>query len=122
MWRWQAVQVLQYPLIEYLSAYKNLPLFLGVETVVPGHEHTSMSIITGQIPAALDTTPLPSGPNATPLPGGPPYTALGNANPLAQWEYCFDRADGDLSRGAAHNWDCAVPGSPNAADPNGNAT
>ena len=31
------------------------PLFIGVETVVPGHEHTSMSVITGQIPLALDT-------------------------------------------------------------------
>ena len=36
--------------IEYLNAYKNLPLFLGVETVVPGHEHTSMSVITGPDP------------------------------------------------------------------------
>src|ERR1700733_5136149 len=43
MWRWQSVQEFQYPLIEYLNAYKNLPLFLGIETVNPGHEHTSMS-------------------------------------------------------------------------------
>ncbi len=35
MWRWQSVQEFQYPLIEYLNAYKNLPLFLGIETVVP---------------------------------------------------------------------------------------
>jgi hypothetical protein len=114
MWRWQSVQEYQYPVIEYLSALKNLPLFLGLETIAPGHEHVSMSIITGQIPTALDTNPLPA---------GPPYTPLGNANALAQWEYCFDRADADTSRGeAANGWDCSVPGSSNAADPSWNAT
>ena len=113
MWRWQSVQEFQYPLIEYLNAFKNLPLFLGLETVAPGHEHTSMSIVTGQIPAALDTRQLPA---------GPPYTALGNGNALAQWEYCFDRGDTDTSRGAGNNWDCSVPGSLNAADPSWNAT
>ena len=102
MWRWQSIQEFQYPLIEYFNALKNLPLFIGIETVVPGHEHTSMSVITGQIPAALDTAALPTGPNGTPLPAGSPYTALGNANALAQWEYCFDRADTDTSRGAAN--------------------
>jgi hypothetical protein len=111
MWRWQSIQEFQYPLIEYLNAFKNLPLFLGVETVVPGHEHTSMSVLTGQIPAALDTASLPTTPG---------YTALGNANPLAQWEYCFDRADSDTSRGVANAWDCSVPGSANAADPSWN--
>jgi hypothetical protein len=113
MWRWQSVQEFQYPVVEYLSALKNVPLFIGVETVVPGHEHTSMAVITGQVPTALDTAALPS---------TPPYVALGNANALAQWEYCFDRNDGDTSRGAANNWDCSVPGSPNAADPSWNAT
>jgi hypothetical protein len=113
MWRWQSVQEFQYPLIEYFNALKGLPLFLGIETVVPGHEHTSMSVITGQIPAALDTATLPTTPG---------YTALGNANPLAQWEYCFDRGDTDTSRGAANAYDCSVPGSPNAADPSWNAT
>ena len=113
MWRWQSVQEFQYPLIEYFNAFKNLPLFLGLETVAPGHEHSSMSIITGQIPAALDTVALPS---------GPPYVALGNGNALAQWEYCFDRGDTDTSRGAANNWECSVPGSLNAADPSWNAT
>jgi hypothetical protein len=113
MWRWQSVQEFQYPLIEYLNALRNLPLFLGLESVAAGHEHTSMSIITGQIPAALD---------AMSLPAAPPYTAIGNANALAQWEYCFDRGDGDTSRGTGNNWDCSVPGSPNAEDPSWNAT
>ena len=122
MWRWQSVQEFQYPVLEYLAAVKNLPLFLGVESVVAGHEHTSMAVITGQMPPALDTTALPTGPNATPLPAGPAYTALGNANALAQWEYCFDRGDSDTSRGAGNAWDCSVPGSLNEADPSWNAT
>jgi hypothetical protein len=118
MWRWQSIQEYQYPLMEYLNAYKNKPVFIGMESVVAGHEHSSMSVITGQIPAALD--------NAT-LPTTPGYTALGNANALAQWSYCFDRNDTDKSRGnvtgsaIGNNWDCSVTGSLNAADPNWNA-
>jgi hypothetical protein len=113
MWRWQSVQEFQYPLIEYLNALKGLPLFLGIETVVPGHEHTSMSVIDGQIPLALDTAPLPS---------APPYVPVGSGTALGKWEYCFDRADTDTSRGAPNNnFDCSVPGSANAADPSWNA-
>jgi hypothetical protein len=119
MWRWQSVQEFQYPLIEYLNAYLNKPLFLGIESVVAGHEHTSMSVITGQIPASLDTAVLPTTPG---------YTALGNGTALAQWEYCFDRADADISRGnttgtsIGNNWDCSVPGSLNSGDPSWNTT
>ncbi|HEY0467970.1 MAG TPA: hypothetical protein VGC79_27410, partial [Polyangiaceae bacterium] len=113
MWRWQSIQEFQYPLVEYFNAYLNKPLFIGVESVVAGHEHSSMSVITGQIPAALDTVTLPTTPG---------YTALGSGTALAQWEYCFDRGDTDLSRGAANAWDCSVPGSANATDPSWNAT
>jgi hypothetical protein len=109
MWRWQSIQEFQYPVMEYLNAYKNLPLFIGLESVVAGHEHSSMSVITGQIPAALDTKPLPS---------GAPYTAVGNATALSQWTYCFDRGDTDWSRGntaigsgVGNNWDCTNPAS-----------
>jgi hypothetical protein len=124
MWRWQAVQEYQYPLMEYLAAYRNEPLFLGVESVVAGHEHASMAVITGQIPDGTYTQTLPD---------APPYTALGNANALAQWQYCFDRGNSDTSRGnvttqpgnvntgIGNNWDCSVPGSPNAANPDWNA-
>ena len=122
MWRWQSIQQFQYPLIEYLNAYKNLPLFIGVETVVPGHEHTSMSVITGQIPTQLDAATLPTEPGLATS----PYDALGNATALAQWEYCFDRNDSDKSRGVGtpfnNSFDCSVTGSPNAADPSWNAT
>lgn len=120
MWRWQSIQEFQYPLIEYLSSYLNKPLFIGVESVVAGHEHTSMSVITGQIPGSVDTAVLPTTPG---------YTALGNATALAQWEYCFDRADTDTSRGntavggsVGNNWNCSVNGSLNAGDPSWNAT
>jgi hypothetical protein len=113
MWRWQSLQEFQYPLMEYLNALKGLPLFLGLESVVAGHEHSSMSVITGQIPSALDNVSLP---------GAPGYTALGNANALAQWEYCFDRGDTDNSRGAGNAWDCSVTGSLNSGDANWNST
>jgi hypothetical protein len=113
MWRWQSIQEFQYPLIEYMNAYKNLPLFIGVETNAPGHEHVSMSVINGQVPAAIDSAVLPTTPG---------YNALGTATLLAKWEYCFDRNDTDTSRGAANAWDCSVPGSLNAADASWNAT
>lgn len=114
MWRWQSIQEFQYPLIEYLAAAKNLPLFIGIESVAPGHEHVSAAVITGQMPASVDTVTLPTSPG---------YTALGNASALAQWEYCFDRNDTDTSRGntavgsgIGNNWSCAVTGSLNEAD------
>jgi hypothetical protein len=119
MWRWQSIQEFQYPLVEYMSALKNVPLFIGMESVVAGHEHASMSVITGQMPASLDGAVLPTTPG---------YTALGNANALAQWSYCFDRNDTDNSRGnttgtsVGNNWNCSVTGSLNALDANWNAT
>jgi hypothetical protein len=118
MWRWQSIQEYQYPLMEYLAAYKNLPIFLGLESVVAGHEHTSMSVITGQVPNVKDSK----------LPDGPGYQAKGNAAALAKWSYCFDRGDNDTSRGnvtgtnVGNNWDCSVAGSQNGSDPLWNAT
>ncbi|MES2088561.1 MAG: hypothetical protein V4532_01060, partial [Pseudomonadota bacterium] len=119
MWRWQSLQEFQYPQLEYMSALKNVPLFLGLESVVAGHEHTSMAIITGQMPAALDGATLPTTPG---------YSALGDATALAQWSYCFDRGDTDTSRGnttgtsTGNNWNCSVTGSLNALDASWNAT
>ena len=79
-----------------------------------------MSVITGQIPAALDTAAADR--RTAPAAGGSPYAALGNANALAQWEYCFDRGDTDTSRGAAQQLGLLGSGQPNAADPSWNAT
>ncbi|MDT7838918.1 hypothetical protein [Aquabacterium sp. OR-4] len=113
MWRWQAIQEYQYPLLEYLAVQRNQPIFAGVESVVTGHEHTSMSVLTGQLPAAAFTKPLPTTPG---------YTASGNANALAMWQYCFDRGNSDTSRGnttttsgVGNNWDCTVPGGLNSS-------
>jgi hypothetical protein len=115
MWRWQAIQEFQYPLMEYLAAYRNEPLFIGTESVVAGHEHSSMAVITGQMPASAFTSPLPTTPG---------YTAKGNADALAKWQYCFDRGNSDTSRGnttttsgVGNNWDCSVTGSLNSGDP-----
>lgn len=128
MWRWQSVQEYQYAVMEYLNAYKNLPLFLGQESVVAGHEHASTSVITGQIPASLSASTLPT----TPGPITSRYAPLGNANVLAQWTYCFDRGDTDTSRGnttdtangnkgpgtgVGNNWDCTNPASASSTDP-----
>ncbi|MDY0743708.1 hypothetical protein SNE35_04290 [Paucibacter sp. R3-3] len=119
MWRWQSLQEYQYPVVEYLNSRNNLPVFIGMESVVAGHEHTSMSVITGQIPLATETASLPA---------SGAYTALGNADALAQWSYCFDRGDTDKSRGnitgssVGNNWNCAVPGSNSTADESWNAT
>ncbi|CAD6880742.1 Histidinol phosphatase and related hydrolases of the PHP family [Methylomonas albis] len=114
MWRWQSIQEFQYPLIEYLATEKSLPLFIGVESVVAGHEHTSMSVITDQMPSSLDSAVLPNSAG---------YTPQGNANALAQWEYCFDRGDTDTSQGntavgsgIGNNWNCSIPGSANSTD------
>jgi hypothetical protein len=111
MWRWQSLQSFQYPLMENLAANKNVPMFLGLESVVAGHEHSSMSVITGQMPAAIDTTPIAG-----------PGTVLGNANALAQWSYCFDRGDTDTSRGASNAWDCSFAGGLNGSVPEWNTT
>jgi hypothetical protein len=120
MWRWQSLQEFQYPVVEYLSVLKNKPLFLGLESVVAGHEHSSMSVIAGQMPASAFKQSLPNTPG---------YSPIGNANALAKWEYCFDRGDSDTSRGntvvggtEGNNWNCAVPGSANETDVSWNAT
>lgn len=118
MWRWQAIQEYQYPLLEYLAVTRNQPIFAGVESVVAGHEHTSMAVVTGQLPDAAFSKSLPTTPG---------YTATGNADALAMWQYCFDRGNSDTSRGntttqpgnvntgIGNNWDCSVPGSLNSA-------
>jgi hypothetical protein len=91
MWKWQEVQEFIYPVIEQEARNRGKAIFVGLEQVVPGHEHSSTGIIANQLPSR----------------------GTGNATPVAQYEYCFDRADTDLSRGAQNQWDCAVPSSAN---------
>lgn len=90
MWRWQSIEEFQYPVLEAMSELKQKPLFVAVEQVNPGHEHTDVAVIEGQLPVG----------------GG------GNGAATAEYEYCFDRGSGDLSRGGdGARFDCAVPGS-----------
>jgi hypothetical protein len=110
MWRWQSILEYQYPITEYLSSVKNVPIFMGLESVVAGHEHTSMSVISGQVVSPeLKGQVTSQG-----------YVPLGNAAALSQWSYCFDRGDTDNSRSGSvwgYKWDCKVRGSANEADP-----
>jgi hypothetical protein len=91
MWRWQSIQEFAYPVLAKEAKARNKPIFIGLELNTPGHEHTSMSIVDGQLPRS----------------------GLGNANGVAKYEYCFDRNDSDRSRGADNQWDCKVRGSTN---------
>ena len=116
MWRWQSVQEYQYPIIEYLAALKSKPLFIGLESVVAGHEHTSMSVITGQIPPAIYNATLPTSAGL--------HRRSATPRRSRKWAYCFDRGDTDTSRGNTtvggtdgNNWDCSVTGSAERGGP-----
>ena len=93
MWRWQEIQSFQYAILEAESRARSKPIWIGLEQNAPGHEHISTTVLNGQLPW--------------------PKTGAGNANLQAQYEYCFDRNDGDTSRGATNLWDCTVQGSGN---------
>ena len=94
MWRWQEIKEFQYAVTETESRARQKPIWMGVETNNPGHEHTSMTLLKGQLP-------------------WPAAGVAGNADLQAQFEYCFDRNDADTSRGAENQWDCSVVGSAN---------
>lgn len=87
MWRWQSLQ--EYNLEPIVTA-RELPMnttkeaFLGLEWVVPGHEHSSNSIATGQ------------------------YLDSPNADAIAQFEYCFARNSDDTSQGGGQGWTCEL--------------
>lgn len=87
MWRWQSAEEIIYPEVARLAQQLNKPmLYAGIETNVPGHEHTSMTVIGNQKPQNF---------------GGD----IGDAGAVAEFEYRFDRSDTDTSGGAPnHNW------------------
>lgn len=85
MWRWQALQEYQYPEVTEGGVAANKPAFLGLEWVVPGHEHASISVSSHQFPLAT-----------------------GNANGLAQFEYCFAANSDDTSGGDGQGWTCEI--------------
>lgn len=87
MWRWQSL--LEYNLPSIVTA-RELPgnekkeAFLGLEWVVPGHEHSSNSISTGA------------------------YAEDPNSDAIAQFEYCFARNSDDTSQGGGLGWTCEL--------------
>jgi len=89
MWRWQNIAEFQYPQLVALSRATGKTMFEGVEQIVPGHEHAEVMVVNGQLPARL--------------------SSIGNANAVAQFEYLFDRADGDLAGGVAQGWAGKIP-------------
>ena len=73
MYRWQSIRDVEYPIIIGKSqAYKKV-VIEGLETIVPGHEHTDAAVINGQFPA----------------------TGAGTASRMSEFEFRFDRADTD---------------------------
>lgn len=87
MWRWQSLQEFNLGGIvserEYPGNDEKVA-FLGLEWVVPGHEHASNTLITGQ------------------------YDEQPNADALAQFEYCFARNSDDTSQGGGQGWTCEI--------------
>lgn len=87
MWRWQSLQEFQVPSIveeRNLPGNEDKAAFLGLEWVVPGHEHTSASISHGQ------------------------YGEAPNADALAKFEYCFASNSDDTSQGGGQGWTCEL--------------
>ena len=102
MWRWQEIKEYQYAVLEKESRTRQKPIWIGSEMNAPGHEHVSTTILDGQLP-------------------WPATTGTGNANLMAQHEYCFDRSDTDTSRGSDNQWDCTVANSANNSQMDGTA-
>ena len=91
MWRWQSLQEYNLPpIVEERETPQNegKVAFLGLEWVVPGHEHASNSISAGNY-NALDPTDT-------------------NADAMAQFEYCFARNSDDTSMGGGQGWTCEI--------------
>ena len=90
MWRWQMLEEFVFPEVARLSKeLRNPMLYAGLETNVPGHEHTSMTVLGAQKPWNWQGN-------------------IGNADALAEFEYRFDRSDADMSGSGG------TPGVPNS--------
>jgi len=89
MWRWQSIEEFVFPEVARMA--RSLPnpnpmIYAGLETNVPGHEHTSTTVLGAQKPQNFnDNVPvIDVNPN-------------NNASALAEFEYRFDRSDTDRS-------------------------
>jgi hypothetical protein len=87
MWRWQNIEEFVFPEVARMSRELQKPmLYAGLETNVPGHEHTSTTVLGAQKPQNWnDSIPVI---NVNPN---------NNASALAEFEYRFDRSDTDRS-------------------------
>ena len=107
MWRWQNIKEYQYKVLADESRSRKKPIWTGLEINPAGHEHVQVAILDGQViwPSTKDTS-------------------SGDANMVAQFEYCFDANDFDTSRGAENQWDCSFTGTTytTAAKKNTNTT
>ena len=88
MWRWQSLQ--EYEMDSLISVredprFGDGEAFLGLEWVVPGHEHSSNTITTGQYDSANP-----------------------NSDAISQFEYCFARNSNDTSMGGGQGWTCEI--------------
>lgn len=81
MWRWQNLDEFNYPLTIAERQRSGKNVFLGMEPIVPGHEHSVAAIVNGQVPRG--------------------NRGIGVGTAIAQFEYLFDRADGDMGGGPA---------------------
>lgn len=87
MWKWQMLQEYALPSIvteRELPGNENKTALLGLEWTVPGHEHSSNAIVTGQ------------------------YDASPRSDAIAQFEYCFGRPSDDTSGGGGQGWTCEL--------------
>jgi hypothetical protein len=81
MWRWQSLRDFSFPnILSARAAYPEKTIIQGYEMNVPGHEHGSMSIITGQF-------------GANPC-----------ADAIAEFEFKFDDSDKDQTGGVSQGW------------------
>jgi hypothetical protein len=75
MWRWQNIEQVEYPIVQqHIASNGGKTIIEGLEWIAPAHEHIDVAIITGQFPRA----------------------GVANANAIAEFEFRFDKADGDL--------------------------
>ena len=86
MYRWQSIRDVEYPIIIQKSQQYKKVAIEGLETIVPGHEHTDTTVLNGQFPGS----------------------GAGNASRLAEFEFRWDRTDADtlgpVDAGGAPLW------------------
>ncbi len=81
MWRWQSLIEYAYPSVAVAGQVADKTTWLGVETIVPGHEHTSMGVLGDQ------------------------FRTAGDAYATGQFEYLWDGADNDFSGGEEYDFE-----------------